>query len=731
MSPLDGRLYFGIAARHLRQLGRELVANRTTAVAELVKNSYDADATRVQLVFRDSRKGGVLEVVDDGTGMTLQAIQDRWMRLSTDHKERWPTSPKYQRIRAGSKGIGRFATESLGEKLVLRTTVAGDTQLVVATFDWSEFDEPGVSLDAVGCDYRLEECEEERHGTTLRIEGLHQDWNKRDLSRVRKAIVLLQPPFAIAETYRSDQSTDSHDAAFDPGFSVTIVVGEDDSSESADEPSEVESFLAASTAVVEACVDESGHGRWRVRSKRFDVDESAEYPERLYVVGPFTLSASYFVFKRDAIGDLSVMLARDMGKTYGGIRIYRDGLRVPPYGEPSDDWVGLTEEYRKRVELAPIATNNWFGHVSLTRGKNLLLIDTASREGVVENEAFDELRTFVKDVLVASGRALARARGKKPRAVKRKRATSREQLVRDVLTLASEMLALSRNGEQEHAEAVLGKAYSLAGEARKSDRRAREEERAVLDEIALIRILASLGTSIVVFSHEVRAAINATIGRLVNLQEDAEDAPAPWSERMSAGMSPALEAVSRLDHLADYIEGYSSRSRRRERTPQALHTVLKEFQEGFGPLTTRLSVDLDWSVSPRHLRTQAMTRTELEAILVNLLTNSLKACTVDEGGVRRISVAAQQAGNKVLFRFQDTGAGVPEELRDTLFEPFVTSTRPTQSSLGAGTGLGLKIVRDIAEANEGSATLGEANEGFSTCVEVRLPMLRRERGSHD
>ena len=730
MSPLDGRLYFGVEARHLRQLGRELVANRTTAVAELVKNSYDADATRVQLVFRDPRRGGVLEVVDDGTGMTLQAVEGRWMRLSTDAKERRPTSPKYQRVRAGSKGIGRFATESLGEKLVLSTTVEGDAQLVVATFDWGEFDKPGLSLDAVGCTYRLDECEEERHGTTLRIEGLHDSWGQRDLTRVRKAIQLLQPPFPLAEAYRN-QSTDSLVVTLDPGFSVRILVGEDDPSESVEEPSGVEDFLAAATAVVDARVDGSGCGSWRVRSRHFDVDESAEYPKRLYLVGPFTLSASYFVYRPAAIGDLSVKLAQEMGNTYGGIRIYRDGLRVPPYGEPSDDWVGLTEEYRKRVELAPIATNNWFGHVSLTRGDNVLLIDTASREGVIENEAFDELRIFVKDVLVASARRIAGARGKKPRAGKRRATASRVKLVRDVLKLSSELLDLSRRGEHEQAEAVLEKAYSLAGEARKSDRSAREDVLAVLDEIALMRILASLGTSIVVFSHEVRSAINATIGRLVNLQEDAADAPAPWSERMAEGMSDALEAVSRLDHLTDYIEAYASRSRRRERTPQALHAVLKEFQEGFGPLVARLSVDLAWAVSPRHLRTRAMTRTELEAILVNLLTNSLKACTADEGGVRRILVEAQQAGNEVLFRFQDAGAGVPEELRDTLFEPFVTSTRPTESSLGAGTGLGLKIVRDIAEANQGSTTLGAPDEGFSTCVEVRLPMWRRERESHD
>lgn len=726
MSPPDNRLFFGVEARHLRQLGRELVANKTTAVAELVKNSYDADATSVLLRFRDPRKGGVLEVVDDGSGMTLRAVEERWMRLSTDHKERRPRSPKYKRIRAGSKGIGRFATESLGEKLVLETTVVGESQLVLATFDWSEFDRPGVSLDAVGCTYQLVECDKTRHGTILRIEGLHDDWGQRDLSPVRKAIRLLQPPFPIADTYRNE-STNSLTSERDPGFSVKIVVGDEDSSIPAETSSEVENFLAAATAVVEARVDESGHGVWRVRSSRFDVDESAAYPLQLYLVGPFTLSASYFIFKPDAIGDLGVGLARQMGKAYGGIRIYRDGLRIPPYGDPSDDWVGLTEEYRKRVELAPIATNNWFGHVSLTRGDNLLLIDTASREGVVENEAFDELKVFVKDVLVASARAIARARGKKPRAASRRTTKTRESLVREVLALSDEVLRLSAKGERQAAAETLERAYSLAGEAREFDRSAKQEELAVLDEIALLRILASLGTSIVVFSHEVRAAITATISRLVNLQEDADDLPAPWRKQAAKGTTAALDAVGRLDHLTDYIEGYASRSRRRQRTPQALHAVLKEFHEGFGPLAARLNVELDWTTFPKHLRTQPMTRTELEAILVNLLTNSLKACTTDEGGTRGISIVAQQTDNDVLIRFQDTGAGVPDELRDSLFEPFVTNTRPTESSLGAGTGLGLKIVRDITEANEGSAILGPADEGFSTCVEIRLPVWRPQR----
>ena len=106
----------------------------------------------------------------------------------------------------------------------------------------------------------------------------------------------------------------------------------------------------------------------------------------------------------------------------------------------------------------------------------------------------------MKDVLVKSARDIAAARGKKPRAAKRPAPTSRETLVREVLRLASNVLDLSQQGDQKGAAALLGKAHSLAGQARESDRNARDDALAVLDEISLMRVLASLGTSMVVFS---------------------------------------------------------------------------------------------------------------------------------------------------------------------------------------------------------------------------------------
>ena len=266
--------------------------------------------------------------------------------------------------------------------------------------------------------------------------------------------------------------------------------------------------------------------------------------------------------------------------------------------------------------------------------------------------------------------------------------------------------------------------------ARESDEAARQSERELLDEIALLRILASLGTSIAVFSHEVRAAINAATARLVDIGEDARSAPEPWRGLCCNAIEPAVSAIERLGDQATFVEGYTSRSRRRERTPQPLHHVLETFVAAFRGLAERSSTRLEHRVDPSNLRTTDMARSELEAILINLLTNALKA--VKRGAPeRRVLITAEREDDQVVLRFQDTGCGIPEAIRDTLFEPFVTTSLASDSDLGIGTGLGLKIVHDITEANHGTLQLEAPDQGFSTCFEIRLPASNSEGDRND
>ncbi len=111
---------FTVDAQHIHRLGFELVGKQETALSELIKNAYDADATYIHLDFKDYNKpGGTLIISDDGNGMTEPDIRANWMRLSTSEKEKNPVSPLYGRSRAGRKGIGRFAVERLGKQLLL------------------------------------------------------------------------------------------------------------------------------------------------------------------------------------------------------------------------------------------------------------------------------------------------------------------------------------------------------------------------------------------------------------------------------------------------------------------------------------------------------------------------------------------------------------------------------------------------------------------------------------
>ena len=152
---------FSVDAGHIRRLGEQLVGRQDTAVSELIKNAFDADATKVSLTFRDhERVGGTLTIDDDGNGMPEAAVRDSWMRISTTAKQEEPVSPRFKRKRAGEKGIGRFAVQRLGSRLAMTTEPIGERVGYKVIFEWDkDFKAGGCSPSAPmaqiqGCDLR-------------------------------------------------------------------------------------------------------------------------------------------------------------------------------------------------------------------------------------------------------------------------------------------------------------------------------------------------------------------------------------------------------------------------------------------------------------------------------------------------------------------------------------------------------------------------------------------------
>jgi len=135
----------------LRRIGDELISSETVAVIELVKNAYDADATRVLVRFQGPLEigQGRIEVMDNGHGMSLETMQTTWMEPATLLRKRQQRSEQYGRRVLGEKGIGRFAASRLANNLEVVTRRAGEDREIRALFDWSQFDDEQKYLDQV------------------------------------------------------------------------------------------------------------------------------------------------------------------------------------------------------------------------------------------------------------------------------------------------------------------------------------------------------------------------------------------------------------------------------------------------------------------------------------------------------------------------------------------------------------------------------------------------------
>jgi signal transduction histidine kinase len=703
-----GELFFGVDARHIRQLGQELVGDRTTALTELIKNAYDADATEVTLDFQAAERiGGVLEIRDDGSGMSLADIEAGWMRISTPSKDVEARSPKFKRARAGRKGIGRFATETLGKSLTLETTVRGDPSAISIYFDWENDYPSGQDLITIANPFWVEPAKRSDHGTRLRIEGLYDPWDSGPRNRVRRSIRLLQPPYAVAPTIRSKKKPDL-------GFDVQMLV---DGQQVDSSDGDYDDFLESGTARLTASISSKGIMKASVSSPHLRLKQAETFDESFRKVGALKLEASYFVFAKDALGGASLRTAKAMAKEFAGIRLYRDGLRVMPYGEPGNDWLALDELQGKRTTLVPVANRNWFGQVAISRESNDDLRDTASREGLVENQAFSQLREAIRKALVWGASEVGTVRKRKVSTTSERPASRAGILSKTQADLEGRLTeSLPANVSQQVIPLVRSAFGGVSPDATAEDSHEAERVAALLDEVELLRVLASLGTSIAVFSHEVRSALTTSAAAISVLGEGRDPV---------AQLARANGALEELQDLAGYIDAYVSASQRRTRDPQALAAILDEFA---GRLSKNLARNVDFKtlVRPPSLRTAPIARSEIDAILINLLTNSVKAMDKEGHPERRVKISATGQDEMVRIRFQDTGAGVDPKIRDRMFEPFVTDTRSPLSELGVGTGIGLTLVKDIAESNGGEVLLGEPDRQYATCIEVRLPRWAKQ-----
>lgn len=738
----SGEFNFSVDSSLLFQLGEQLVTKPSIALAELVKNAYDADATQVTITMENVQEtGGTIIVEDDGHGMTFAEMQANWMRIATNTKRENPVSRIYHRSLTGAKGIGRFAARRLGNKLIVQSIAKTKNKEtgeefkegVVAEFDWRTDFQPGDDLTKIPISYKQQRVPSDTPtGVSLFIEDVRDAWSEDDIAELRRDLLTVQSPFHdLINTYPIESEQN------DPGFNIIFEIADSDELESFS-GGLGEAFIEAAWARLDGYIDESGQSHYEIdvqlaQEKDSLIDDLNRYPD----LEGARLRIYYMVYRKDYFEpfDFGVRDARRKGRSEGGVRVYLDGFRVFPYGEPTDDWLQLDEFAARNIDLAReiappekvlelakaipgrpflnIPRNyQLFGAVAISQTMHPDIEINISRQRLIESPAEEGLRNFVQNGLywmtMKYSAFLAEEREK------RKKKTP-PKTVPEILTETKQAIAATEIPDER--KTVINSYLDTA------IAQAQEEEEERIGEVSMLRVLASAGTTLALMNHQLRHLLTGVLQireDLIALRPSVSLESQEQYDDITTQVIEWHEMVTRQVSQLGFLLSPDSRQRRKR---HPLYQVVEDVRKPMSYYMKTNRVEFANNV-PRNLRTPPIYLSELYSILINVLSNALKA--VYGQPERRIAVEAEKIERNVYIRMMDTGVGLPsawKENREIAFRPFESKSL-FNPVLGKGTGLGLKVVKDVLELYAGTAQFVDIELPWSTCIELILP----ERG---
>jgi hypothetical protein len=433
-------------ARLLTMLGEQLIKNERIALIELIKNSYDADAPWVKVSFNEFgnnfeiTNNSKIIIEDSGTGMTESIIKNHWLNPATPEKKRRKAikaTTSKGRVIQGEKGIGRFAILKLGKKIEVVTRTADDPLEHVIQYDFTGYDDDFLTLEGTAKELFLDDLTVTFHkrapetiiekeiafgaenkirpafGTKIEISHLKGTWSDKKAKDVHGDLARLQFIFEDLD------NTDAADVAED--FKVLIYKDE----EKKDYDSEYIEKLRR--VMNEKSILKVTDGQFSVENKEFTFNLNG-VPQKFKLNDPYltglkvfserfgnggklletrdiecgSFTFGFYVFDLNAQAPAQYKIDIEEKKLLKSHRIYlyRDGIRVYPYGEPEDDWLRI-DIMRGTISAGSFLSNDQVvGFVNITQAGNPKLRDKTNREGLIEEgEATQDFITLIQAIL--------------------------------------------------------------------------------------------------------------------------------------------------------------------------------------------------------------------------------------------------------------------------------------------------------------------------------------------
>jgi signal transduction histidine kinase len=423
MKFISQKNFFQPRARLLLQLGDKLIKNENIALLELIKNSYDADSKKVTVKLEKvtDKKFGRIEIIDDGEGMDMDIIENVWLEPGSDYKAdlfaRRIRTKKFKRLPIGEKGIGRFGVHKLGNKIELISKQEGKNEVVVQ-IDWNQFSKSKYLKDAKFDVFERtpEYFLRNRKGTRIIITDLRTDWDRRMIRDLYKSVFTLNSPFQKSGNFKVDITTDNPELIVDlpkfdtikefalwyfkckiagseiKEFRYEFIPWENLYEVEGRVITQEDSIISNNSLITRKSKEKPKEEEIINLSRNFSVVEGEQK-----TIGEISFEGYIFDRERSTL-ELSNFYGLSLLKGYldeqGGIKVYRDQVRINEYGDKGNDFLGLNIRRVNRPALR-VSNNIILGVVDLKAEESTALVEKTNREGFVENEAYYDFRDAI------------------------------------------------------------------------------------------------------------------------------------------------------------------------------------------------------------------------------------------------------------------------------------------------------------------------------------------------
>ena len=382
-------------------IGRELITDEFVAVFELVKNSFDANANKVKIVFENqyNPQAARIIIMDDGYGMSADDLHNKWLFVAHSEKRDGTEGNDYRekiahrRIFAGAKGVGRFSCDRLGKYLnIITIKDESNSKIEQLSVNWTSFEEDSnkefmdisVSHQTLyGTNYPNFE-----HGTILEISGLRDVWDRGRIQKLKISLEKLINPmqdndvddFTIEIEAADELLRDREES--DPRKRVNGIV-----------KNVVFETLGLKTTLIRVSLIENGGV---IQTSLIDRGtEIYTLKERNVYDKLSDINISLFVLNRAG----KINFKKIMGVNsveYGSVFIYKNGFRIYPFGEEGDDTLRI-DRRKQQGFYRYLGTRDLIGRIEIN-GERSDLKETTSRDGgLIKNESFEQLVNLFYD----------------------------------------------------------------------------------------------------------------------------------------------------------------------------------------------------------------------------------------------------------------------------------------------------------------------------------------------